>query len=487
MGKSKDATIMCIANQQFETLQFIVNNIDRDICYLNDEEIYALIVKEQEEKIHKQKNLSHYLKYIKNYYKNETKFSLNNTVVIKQNIKTKDDFYTMEEWCFFEKYLCDIDKHIINAFENKAYAKYWLFFILHLSLTWRKNDIVSLPSLDFLEIDKYSLEWFCDNEFSFCDAMYIISNTKLFVEQKYTHKTESKLHFNISTNLILPTAIALLIMERWRRQEDSEHLFISKTIEKHVCHKYFDGLMDNFSSLKANRTLLSLVNKKANELDISQSISIASYMRSHKMNCYNTSDSTNIYLKSTYDNKELHSISKSLFEKGAFGWLFDYVVSTYEEDKNIQFKSYDIDILENVSEYLVSERCNKKAVIAELLQYSKEELENILKGDIVSKQEYVYCIKQVCDKRIDNNCIECKYSIPTIYAMFAIADEINILVDKVKQTDIQYTRDRERYLYRLLRLLEIAKAFKNLYGEECLNLFIDFNVALQETKLLLGG
>lgn len=485
LTKSHAIRIMTIVNTLINTLQFIIDNICKDICNVNDEEIYGLLV--EETKVGNQIFISKYLKYLNNNYDEEIQFCLNNKVILKHNQKNVDDFYSFDEWSLFVKYLCDLDTHIVKAFKNKAYAKYWLFFILHLSLTWRKNDITSFPALDFLELDGYDLNWFYENEFTMEDAMYIIFNTKLFVEQYYTHKTNTKLHFNIGLSMIIPTAIALLIMELWRRRENSEYLLIKKSIKEETIHKLFDGRMDNFASRKANRTLLSFVNEKADELDMTKSVSIASYMRSHKMDYYNTSDSTKVYLKSTYSDKELHFVSKTLFDKGPFGWLFDYVVSSINDNKNMQFKSYDIDSLENISEFLLSEQCNKQTVINELMQCSKEELEDILKGKVISKQEYVYCTKQICNRVTDSKCIECKYSIPTIYAMYAVTDEIHLLMKKITKLEQQHIKDKERYLYRLIKLLGVAKSFGNVYGENNLQLFLNFNDIMQQTKLLLEG
>lgn len=483
LNNSNTARINTNAKNHFYTLKFMIDGMSNDICNIDDDEIYNLLT--QYLPTRSKDYFSQYLRYLQSNYNEKIQFTLTHTVIQKRNVKSVDDFYTNEEWIFYVNYLTDINTHIVKAFQNKTYAKYWLFFILHLSLAWRKNDILTIPPLDILDLDKYSLDWFYENEFTMSDALYIISNTKLIAEQGYTQKTGSKLHFNIPMYLTIPTAIAILISELWRRKINSDLLLLSSNTKTKIFSPLFDGKMDNFSSMKANRTLMSFANEKADELDISEGISIASYMRSHKMDYYNTSNTTLTYLKTTYDEKELNTISKTLFDKGAFGWLFDYVVSALDNEKEVQFKDYDIEALENVSNYLLSEHCNKATVINELMQYSKEELTQILKGDFISRQQYVYCSKPYCNEQLNNNCMECKYSIPTVYAMKSVSDEITTLLTKLQQTHCK--RDKEHYLYRLLKLLTIAKSFRDAFGTDSLNVFLDFDAVMQQTQLLLKG
>ena len=483
--KSQSATKTTIAGIAYITLQYLFNTLSDDNCYVENEEILKLFIRKTSGQ--QQIQLSNYLNYLKENYEDRIVFTLNNQISIKRFVKDEEDFYTDEQWFQYKKYICDIDKHIMKAFEDRIYSRYWLFILLHLSLAWRKNDILNFPRLENLDANRYTLDWFYSNEFTMEDAVYIISNTKLVAEQYYTDKTDAKLHFNIPVSLMIPTAIALIICEQWARKNDENILFGFKNVKKKIIKKLFGENMNGFSSIKANRTLLSLANRAANELDISKSISIASYMRSHKMGYSNASDTTNVYLKSNYDDSELHSITKTLFEKGAFGWLFDYAVGCFDEQTKSIFKTYDIEVLEQTSSYLLSERCTQEKVIKELISYSKDELVEVLSGKRTSKQENVYCIKTYCDKNLQNDCLECPYSIPTIYSMYSVASEINSILEKLCKDDNKSKRDKDRYLYRLLKLLSIAKTFKETFGIHNSILFLDYDNALIKTKNILNG
>lgn len=464
-------------------LEFILTSLTKDICYVDNAEITKLLSRKAA--YGKQCYLVNYLKFLKQNYESSITFTIDTKIKTIRRVKDKNDFYTDEQWFQYKKYLCNIDLHIINAFNNKMYAKYWLYFLLHFSLAWRKNDILNFPRLENLDVDRYTLDWFYNNDFTFDDAFYIISNSKLVAEQYYTQKTESKLHFNIPVSLMIPTAIALIICEQWARKNEFNSLFGTKNIRTKYINKFFEDNMNGFSSLKANRTLLSLANKTASELEISQAVTVASYMRSHKISYSNTSDTTKVYLKSTYDESELHSITTNLFEKGAFGWLFDYAISCFSEKEKINLKSYEIEVLEDTSDYLLNQNTNK--VLNELMSYTKDELVKILNGERASKQENVYCIKNYCDKNLQNECLECPYSIPTIYSMYSVANEINSILEKLCKDDNKSKRDKDRYMYRLLKLLNIARVFKETFGINNSILFLDYDNALLKTKNLLEG
>ena len=95
--------------------------------------------------------------------------------------------------------------------------------------------------------------------------------------------------------------------------------------------------------------------------------------------------------------------------------------------------------------------------------------------------------KTYCDKNLQNDCLECPYSIPTIYSMYSVASEINSILETLCKDDNKSKRDKDRYLYRLLKLLSIAKTFKETFGIHNSILFLDYDNALIKTKNILNG
>lgn len=165
--------------------------------------------------------------------------------------------------------------------------------------------------------------------------------------------------------------------------------------------------------------------------------------------------------------------------------MFDYAISCFSEKEKINLKSYEIEVLEDTSDYLLNQNTNK--VLNELMSYTKDELVKILNGERASKQENVYCIKTYCDKNLQNECLECPYSIPTIYSLYSVANEINSILEKLCKDDNKSKRDKDRYMYRLLKLLNIARVFKETFGINNSISFLDYDNALLKTKNLLEG
>lgn len=430
-----------------------------------------------------------YLGYYLTYLKENKLLDIDITIKVKQGTKMKKDgdFYSLEEWSNFVNLAVDIDKHIQKAMNNITYAKCWLYLLLHLCLAWRKSDILSIPALDnLLDVEKYDLSWFEENVFDMKDANYIISNTKLAVEQYRTQKTNAYKHFNIPDSFKLPVSIAIIIVEQWRRRMKTESLFgkdsFSNTL---ILTNYLGELMNKFSSIKANRTLLSFVDNLAEEVKVSEYVKISTYMRSHKTNYYNMSDTTSVYLHSMYSDTELNEVTIQLYDRGMFGWLYDSLLKAAENEKVTKEEQTDLivqmkqgisaDKLEQLSELLYQQSITKERVINEIMKLSHDEIKNIIKkladGSLTSKQDGVLCIRENnCKYPVRTDCMNCEYSIPTIYTLLAVCTELNNIFQK-KIPSCQY--DRIRTMDKMLRLYSVIKEAENTFGEEYVNSYID--------------
>lgn len=430
-----------------------------------------------------------YLGYYLTYLKESKQLAIDITIKVKQGIKMKKDtdFYSLEEWSKFVNLAVDIDKHIQKAMNNVTYAKCWLYLLLHLCLAWRKSDILSISALDnLLDIEKYDLNWFEENVFDMKDANYIISNTKLAVEQYRTQKTNAYKHFNIPDSFKLPVSIAIIIVEQWRRRMKIESLFGKDSFSgTQILTNYLGEPMDKFSSIKANRTLLSLVDNLAEEVKASEYVKISTYMRSHKTNYYNMSDTTSIYLQSMYSDTELNEVTIQLYDRGMFGWLYDSLLKAAEDEKVPKEEQTDLivqmrqgmpaDRLEQLSEMLYQQSITKERVINEIMKLSHDEIKNIIKkladGNLTSKQDGVLCIRENnCKYPVRTDCMNCEYSIPTVYTLLSVCTELNNIFQK-KIPSCQY--DKIRTMDKMLKLYSVVKEAENTFGEEYVNSYID--------------
>lgn len=430
-----------------------------------------------------------YLGYYLTYLKENKQLDIDITIKVKQGIKMKkdNDFYSLEEWSSFVNLAVDIDKHIQKSMNNITYAKCWLYLLLHLCLAWRKSDILSTPALNnLLDIEKYDLNWFEENVFDMKDANYIISNTKLAVEQYCTQKTNAYKHFNIPDSFKLPVSIAIIILEQWRRRMKTESLFGKDSFSNtQILTNYLGEFMNKFSSIKANRTLLSFVDNLAEEIKASEYVKISTYMRSHKTNYYNMSDTTSVYLHSMYSDTELNEVTIQLYDRGMFGWLYDSLLKAAEDEKVPKEEQTDLivqmrqgipaDRLEQLSEMLYQQSITKERVINEIMKLSHDEIKNIIKkladGNLTSKQDGVLCIRENnCKYPVRTDCINCEYSIPTVYTLLSVCAELNNIFQK-KIPSCQY--DRIRTMDKMLKLYSVIKEAENTFGKEYVNSYID--------------
>ena len=344
-----------------------------------------------------------------------------------------------------------------------------------------------MPALNnLLDIEKYDLNWFEENIFDMKDANYIINNTKLAVEQYRTQKTNAYKHFNIPDSFKLPVSVAIIIVEQWRRRMKTESLFGKDSFSNtQILTNYLGELMNKFSSIKANRTLLSLVDNLAEEVKASEYVKISTYMRSHKTNYYNMSDTTSVYLQSMYSDTELNEVTIQLYDRGMFGWLYDSLLKAAENEKVPKEEQTDLivqmrqgipaDRLEQLSELLYQQSLTKERVINEIMKLSHDEIKNVIKkladGSLTSKQDGVLCIRENnCKYPVRTDCMNCEYSIPTVYTLLSVCTELNNIFQK-KIPSCQY--DRIRTMDKMLKLYSVIKEAENTFGVEYVNSYID--------------
>ena len=469
---------------------YLIKNIDKDLDDMTEKELYDLVLNEKVNTTQR-RVLSRYYGFLKinNLYPFQDKLSICGEV----SLKNDSAFYSAQEWSQYINVALDIDTLLPRALNNVNTARSWLYLLLHLCVAWRKNDIINMPALsNLIDIEKYNLEWFENNTFTLADAGYVINNTKLCVEQYLTIKTNVKKNFNIPISFYIPLAISLIAVENWRRVLEKETLFGNFTALKQTLSNNLGEIMNKFTSLKANRTLLSFVDIKASEIGMNDVVRISSYMRAHTVNEYGFNNNTSVYLKSTYSEKELQEITLQLYNRGPFGWMYDTFLNlasdkregfnqnTTNEIINIKEK-LPVKQLNEVASILYSQKLSKENVINELLHLPKEDIKKIFSelvcGLRTSRQENVYCLKPTkCKDRLVTDCYNCKYSIPTVHILFSIKDELDKVFSEIKPCVYQY--DKLRKLDKMLKLFSIVKEAIETFGEEYVNTIIP----IEDTK-----
>ena len=139
--------------------------------------------------------------------------------------------------------------------------------------------------------------------------------------------------------------------------------------------------------------------------------------------------------------------------------------------------------MNEIAGILYSQNLTKENVLNEILKMSQDEIKllflQLQYGEKVSKQEGIFCIKpNECNEKATVNCYICKYSIPSIHALFSIKDELYDIFSKTKEERYIYSYDRLRILNKMLKLYSVVKEAVDAFGEGYVNSIIP----LQETK-----
>lgn len=415
-------------------------------------------------------------------------------------VKIEEDFYTEDEWERYVNFIFDIDLHIEKAFESPLYARYWLYCLLQCSLAWRVEDILSMPALQIQGIEKYTLEWFEQNEFTISMAWKVINMAKNFIEQERVQKTGAKRHFIILNSFAVATAIGFLICEKHRRKAGDTCLFGKFWLNYKVMAKQLGSEIKGFSNLKAVRTILSFANETASYTEHSgQAVKIASYMRSHMADRNGFSDMTVTYLKGSFDERELLSLPAKMGELGLFGWLYHEILTVMDEKTKTEPHREELigvireEItparLEGYAGYLLQEQKKRSEIIAEIMGYEEDSLRELCaglkSGKNQGKKEDIYCIRPSCPYPTSQDCGLCGYAVPSIHALHVIGQEASGMLDRLiggQGTD----RDKERYAFQLFRLLTILKEAKEEFGEEFVSSFADYKMIGRKLEELQG-
>ncbi len=474
----------------FKALKTLLSLMDKEITEYSDEEL-AELIRDNSFTTAARQYAVWFLTYIYNQKPEQFKFSLEMSMLRRETVRGEEDFYPPEEWAAFADVFFDIDRHIEKAFADCFYARSWLYALLHMSLAWRKSDVLHIPALEnLIDISEYTLEWFEDNAFSIADAQQVINQVKLAAEQYHTQKTGAKKHFNIPQAALLPTAIALIICEQWRRKKGQDMLFEKFYADTKRMTEMF-GLETGFLSMKANRTLLSMFNETAGGMaELSgKAGSLTSYMRSHKTSKMGNSNITKVYLHSTYNEKESVSMGKQSIDRGFFGWLYDRLLDL-ADNKQKTFKE-NTELIVQIKETLPAWKAEsisgalygivkeREMLLNEIYSWQEDEIkektELLFSGKLMSRTDDVSClVNGRCPYPTEDKCILCRYSIPTTFSLTMTGDELKRLLSELERTNEEDVIDRISLTYQIGKLVIILKEAIDRFGYEYIETYIDY-------------
>lgn len=488
INNRKDKRIQIL--QSFKALKIMLSLMDKEITEYSDEGL-AELVKDKSFTTTTKQHTVWFLKYIYNKEPEKFKFDVEMSMLRRETIRAEEDFYTSEEWNAFIRIFFDVDRHLERAYEDCLYARCWLYILLHMSLAWRKSDVLNIPSLEnLIDVSQYTLEWFENNPFSITEAQKIINHVKMSVEQYHTQKTGAKKHFNIPQTALIPTAVAFIICEQWRRKREQDMLFDRFYVVTRKMTEMF-GLTADFLSMKANRTLLSMVNKKAGEIAAlsDKAGTLTSYMRSHRTSKMGNANITKVYLHSTYDDKESVSMGKQNIDRGFFGWLYDRLLDIAGNKKNTFKENTELIIqikeaipaweAEGILGMLYSVVKEREILLDEIYSWHEDEIkekaEFLFSGELPSRTEDVHCLMSgKCPYPTEDKCMLCRYSIPTTFALTLAGEELMRLLTEFGKTNTGDVIDRINLTHQIGKLAMLLKDAIDRFGYEYIETYIDY-------------
>ena len=482
---SKNKKQKIITHNILEIQDFLINNLDKEIDKYSNDEIFEVILKMDCSGSVKN-TFFKFLNFLsqKSDVLFDTKFGVKNEPKVKQI----SDFYSIDEWERYINYIFDIDKHIEKAFSNYKYARYWLFLMLQCNLAWRLSDFLSIPALPLIDIEKYNMKWFEENEFTLEVAQIIVETAKDHIEQYLVQKTGVRKHFIIANSFMIGVAIGFIVCEQFRRSINANDLFNNIEINYSKLVLAMDKDIEGFSNLKACRSLLSFANEVGMQTLQDNAISIASYMRSHRIDTYSFSNTTTIYLKTTYDEKELLSLPAQMNELGIFGWFYNDILKILDikpNDKTKMIAGIQKELspqkIDSLANMILYEQKKRDDILDEVLHMEDTSLQqylfNISIGRHSGKQEGFQCMKENCPYPTNDECVNCIYAIPTIHCVGVIGQASNDILDELLQDNGNLTNlDIKRLSYQLYKLLSLLKEAKLSFGDNFVETIANYDV-----------
>ncbi|MED3084735.1 hypothetical protein, partial [Bacillus toyonensis] len=387
---------------------------------------------------------------------------LNNPHVEKKerlaSSKHNKKIYSTNEFLTLLDYVKDIQRHKDNAlseYKTKPmggikgnYESIWLYVMLHLNNGWRSTDFIekipriplSIPVQDYKSFENYNL--------TLEESTKIIWELTSNLMNVYHNKNGKKAFFFISEDMIVPVANAIVLCELKAQLINSKRnnlidLGNSNELTTSMHDKFFKNFPIKefkFKSLMANSTFITFVDSILKQKTNRNPLEITKFIRNH-----DSLDTTNRYVH--VSEEHLNKISKQLFDKGYFGYTYDYLkeivigesqnYSIENNEKNLLATVFgDIYKIENFSMALNAIEEQKKPLYEFVKRLSEEQKREVLDlidmNQLPAKESFWQCILGDC-LYLDRKCNSCPFAIPHFYVLTKTVHNLNNLIPKLEQ------------------------------------------------------
>lgn len=495
MNLCKSNNLYRNSTSYINTLFNLYKIISKEIYLYSSNELYKLLLSNKNTQ---NKIITQFLQYVNDLelfsFKENINFSFKNNYIPKNN-----DCYTEQEWKDFYVYLNNINKHIEKAYENRVYAEYWLIMMMYLTSALRISDILTINPLNFKNQDFYEKYFLKTNPLTISESQIIVNFYRDTLKTLTIQKTGERKHFYIHLPLVESMATAICICEYHRYINDDNFLFTNVSLDSNRIKEKFEDIPIDFKTTKATKTLLSLMHNIAeNNTNINNAYTLVSNIRSHKNNGDKYSETTSIYLQQANLQEDLEIVAYNICSRGVFGWLYLAMISYANGNiKSLEDATNEIDklkqqispqALENVADFLNNEEQQRKYVLKELSNYTRNDIMNFL-TNIGSKftttcNNTISCIKgKYCIEKSNEKCLFCPYAIPTTYTLEVLNNKLIQLIDEIEHLPIENTIQRKKntlYIQKILLILKEAKLEFDKYDKNFIKSFVELETIQQK-------
>jgi len=488
-------------------LQYMIKHISKEISKFNDEEILMFIANEE-------LNTSNAIVLIQflDYCRKIMGDSCNFTKNPKRRSRYNPSEYreTIPEDIFIQYYIyvIDMDINIKIALAKPQHAQLWIYIIIHLFVAWRASDIIfEFPPINLEQINILELDYFIENRLSKTEAQIVLN--QYYVNWFMVNKTGVINGFNVPDSLIGPLATALVIAEIHRRKNNQDillYLFKGHLPYKNDYKKFFKGNEElaAFGNLKASRTLLTLFYDYVSEESNCQELAheLARKLRSHAINGkFYITDTTSIYIQESNNDSKPNNLSKHIFDRDIFGWLYYIILGVLLDDTDFKKLSMETKTklivglqntqspyqMEGLGKFLLLRQEKKMTLIEEIRSMPKmdlaDKLRKLYQGLMPSEIPETQCFKygECPNKQEDRShrrhyCKKCRYLIPNKYFLVSLKNDIYDLIDLINELK-DYQKAEEIKLRTLLFddmfILQEALDEESGLGKETVDAFIN--------------
>lgn len=472
----------------------LLNLLDKDIMYCSDAVLKMLFnnLSSGNYKVHFTQLLDYCQTTLGNcVFSNDYKVSSKS-----RSFGNDKEIYSLKEFTLCQKYIKNIDKHLLHALKDRRYASTWLFVSLHFTNAWRAKDFLALPFINIDLAGNFSFNWFKNgNRLNNTQAQKIINQ---YASQRLVvSKTGALNRFLVNFDMLIPFATMIIICDLHRKQEHDSKLIHLGNKRGTIRKDFFIDYKFKFQSRKMNRSFMTYLFHKAVQSSEYKKIALSIPQRTR---AHTKQDSTAIYIQTTNQDEPIDNVTEHLFNRGHFGYLYNLLIQTIQIKKqdNLSLEEETFRLLElkrkflfpltleSFGHFLQKQQEKFEPIAIQIfnmpLDSLETKLETLYKDLSPSHTEHIQCFNYPdCITPNCFSCVGCIYSVPKTYLLISIKEELSKRISILQNTNHIAVAEREKSW--ILKLLSLLQEAVDTFGKEYVNSFINLNTLFQEIQL----